>query len=54
MLNRIMSMLLTFSGACGIEDGDSVIITGGGADGYRHIETTTVDRYNSKVHWLWL
>ena len=42
-------MILTFSGACGIEDGDSLIVTGGSGIEAEQVATKTVDRYNSKV-----
>ena len=49
---KIVSVILTFSGACGIEDRDSLIITGGSWINSKGetVATKTVDRYNSKVH----
>jgi len=57
---KILGVILSFSGACGIEDGDSLIITGGGWSnpGGEIIATKTVDRYryryNSEVYTLFL
>ena len=47
-------MIVTFSGACGIKDEDSLIITGGGWENPNGEITATklVDRYNSKVNAL--
>ena len=53
-LHQIVSVIVTFSGACGIKDGDSLIITGGGWENPNGEITATklVDRYNSKVNAL--